>query len=103
MYSPSNFHGFHRFHEIFYKLRKYISTVWKNEKFTVTQKKNSSNQLFISNLFSKTVTFTEFLPKMRVREFDRHSGVVISKISPPRLFCKNFVKVILSQKSYTVN
>ena len=32
------------------------------------QKNISSNQLF-SNLFSKIVTFTEFLPKMREREF----------------------------------
>ena len=32
------------------------------------QRKISSNQLF-SNLFSKTVTFTKFLPKLREREF----------------------------------
>ena len=32
------------------------------------QKEISSSQLF-SNLFSKTVTFTKFLPKMREREF----------------------------------
>ena len=32
------------------------------------QKNISSNQLF-RNLFSKTVTFTKFLPKIREREF----------------------------------
>ena len=35
-----------------------------NEKFSLTEKKNSSNQLF-SNFFSKTVTFTKFLQKKR--------------------------------------
>ena len=40
----------------------FYCTVWKIEKFTVTQKKNSSNQLF-SIFFSKYVTFTKFLSK----------------------------------------
>ena len=81
MYSPSNFHGFHRFHEIFYKLRKYISTVWKNEKFTVTQKKNSSNQLF-SIFFSKNVTFTKFLSKILGCEIqDVSTSILIAVIS----------------------
>ena len=35
------------------------STVWKNEKFSLTKKKISSNQLF-SNFFSKTIAFTKF-------------------------------------------
>ena len=41
------------------------NAMWKNEKFS-RQKNISLNQLF-SNLFSKTVTFTKFLPKMRER------------------------------------
>ena len=47
----------------------YSNTVWKNEKFTVTQK-NSSNQLF-SVFFSKTVTFTKFLSKKFDSKFPR--------------------------------
>ena len=62
---------FHLFHS---------SLVWKLRKFTVTQCRKtrnslslleiffSSNQLF-SNLFSKAVNLTKFLPKMREREF----------------------------------
>ena len=42
-------------------------TVWKLREFSLT-KNISSNQLF-SNLFSKTVTFTKFLPKMHERAF----------------------------------
>ena len=44
-----------------------VTTLWKNQKFTLTNK-ISSNQL-LSNFFSKTVTFTKFLPKMRESEF----------------------------------
>ena len=40
------------------------STVWKNAKFTLTEKIISSNQLF-SDLFIKNVVFTKFLPKSR--------------------------------------
>ena len=35
-------------------------TVWKNEKFSLNEKRNSSNQLF-SNFFSKTIALTKFL------------------------------------------
>ena len=38
----------------------------KNEKFTLTDKKNSSNQLF-SYFYSKNDAFTKFLPKKSVR------------------------------------
>ena len=44
------------------------TTGWRNEKFSLTKKNISSNQLF-STLFSKTVNFTKFLPKIREREF----------------------------------
>ena len=48
----------------------YIRThnVEKREILSHHQKNNSSNQL-LSNLFSKTVTFTKILPKMNEREF----------------------------------
>ena len=48
-------------------LNCYQPTVWKNETFTLTGK-NSSAQLY-SNFFSKTVTFTRFLPKKRESKF----------------------------------
>ena len=51
------------------------STVWKNEKFSLTEKKFSWNQLF-SNFFSKTVTFKKFCPKKREREFPQFSHCV---------------------------
>ena len=42
------------------------STVWKNENFSLTKKIfRQINSLL--NYFSKTVTFTKFLPKMRER------------------------------------
>ena len=41
-------------------------TVWKNEKFTLTEK--TSNQIFSSS-FSKHVTFTKFLSKMCESKF----------------------------------
>ena len=49
------------------KLRK-INTTHCEHEILSHQKNISSNQLF-SNLFSKTVTFTKFLPKMSEREF----------------------------------
>ena len=53
------------FHEIFFLVRENCDfTVQKNEIQSFT--KNSSNQLF-SNLFSKIVTFTKILSKMRER------------------------------------
>ena len=52
------------FHEFFCQIVFFLlySAVWKNEKFAVTQKKNSSNQLY-SIFFHKNVTFTKFLSK----------------------------------------
>ena len=50
------------FTENFQEKKGRVRTVWKNEK------KISSNQLF-SNFFSKTVTFTKFLPEMRESKF----------------------------------
>ena len=43
-------------------------TVLKLQKFSLTEKKNSSNQLF-SDFFSKTIAFTKFLRKKCEREF----------------------------------
>jgi len=40
----------------------YMYTLWKNQKFTLTEFFFSSNQLF-SNFFSEYVSFTKFLPK----------------------------------------
>ena len=45
-----------------------MHSVEKNEKFFLTEKKISSNQLF-SNFFSKTIAFTKFLRQMCEREF----------------------------------
>ena len=50
-----------------WKILSSMLTLWKNEKFSLT-KFFLSNQLF-SNLFSKSATFTKFLPKIRDREF----------------------------------
>lgn len=44
--------------------------MWKNEKFTLTKRNISSNQLY-SNLFSRTATFPKFLPKLSEREFPK--------------------------------
>ena len=45
-------------------LSTYLRTMWKNEKFTVTEK-NSSNQLLVHVHFSsKNVIFTKLLLKM---------------------------------------
>ena len=55
------------FSQIFFS-KKCESTVWKNEKFSLTEKKISSNQLF-SDFFSKTIAFTKFLRKKCEREF----------------------------------
>ena len=69
-------------------------TLWKNEKSTLTEKKNSSNQLF-SIFFSKTVTFTKFLPKMRESEFLEfpQCGAVMYRNLLSNFFNRNFVKV----------
>ena len=45
----------------------YSVIVWKNEEFSLT--KEIFCQINSCNSFSKTVTFTEFLPKRREREF----------------------------------
>ena len=42
------------------------NTLWKNEKFSLT--KIIFRQINSSNLFSETVTFTEFLQKMREKD-----------------------------------
>ena len=61
-----------RFHE---KICEFLhgltnhSTLWKLRKFTLTEKKFRQITYVFSNFFSKTVTFTKFLPKMREREF----------------------------------
>ena len=76
----SNFICNRYFHEIFVKILRVLTkinflklsfnTVHSVEKREIlSHRKNiSSNQLF-SKLFSKIVTFTKFLPKMREREF----------------------------------
>ena len=45
-----------------------VCTLWKNEKFTLTEFLFSSNHLF-SNFVSKTITFTKFLPKKSESKF----------------------------------
>ena len=45
----------------FYTVSSIICTVWKNKKFSLTEK-ISSNQLF-SNFVTKTIAFTKFLQK----------------------------------------
>ena len=52
----------------------YHSELWKNEKFSHHQK--IFREINSCNLFSKTITFTKFLPKMRESEFPEfpHSG-----------------------------
>ena len=67
-----------------------FSTMWKNEKFSLT-KKNSSNQLFALVISFKNVTFTKcLLNRENICKFHTvfsfHS-VVISEIFP---HCKNF-------------
>ena len=52
-----------------------MHSVEKQEILSPHQKNISLNQLF-SYLFSKTVTFTKFLPKMREREFPQFTHSV---------------------------
>ena len=54
------------------------NTVWKNEKFSLTEIFFSSNQLF-SSFFSRTINFTKFLWKKCEREFLQfpHCGKVL--------------------------
>ena len=63
----------------------------KNEKFSLTEKKNSSNQLF-SNFYSKTIAFTEFLRKKCKREFLQfpHCGRANSTV------CENYGTLLSS-------
>ena len=70
IYITKKFENYKTLH-ISLKLR---TAVWKNEKFTVTQK-NSSNQLF-SIFFSKKVTFTKFLYKKCVRALEESEARV---------------------------
>ena len=49
------------------------STLLKNEYFSLTEKKNSWNQL-LSNFLSKTIAFTKFLWKTCEREFCSHQS-----------------------------
>ena len=53
----------------YYRKTRMFYKVWKNEKFTLTEKIMSSNQLS-SNFFSNTVTFTKFLPKKSESKFE---------------------------------
>ena len=78
-------------------MKNYSHKVWKNEKFSLTEEKNSSNQLF-SNFFSKTrktITFTKFLRKKCGREFLQfpHHSVEITGIPSHAFLEKDFVKV----------
>ena len=43
--------------------------MWKNEKFSLTERKFRQINYLSSNFFSKTVAFTKFLPIKCVREF----------------------------------
>ena len=51
----------------FVKSSSSVRTVWKNEKFSLTR--NISSILLFINLFSKSVIFTEILPKLRERGY----------------------------------
>ena len=73
----------------------HTALLWKTEIFTLDhRKKISSNQLF-SNFFSKTVTFTKFLPKKYVSRFFCHSDFTWNHL---QLFSKTFVKVTVLLK-----
>ena len=80
-------------------------TVWKNEKFTVTHKKISSNQL-ISIFFSKNVTFTKVLSKKCDSKWEIHchsnffsSNQFRVKFSSKKLLSQNFCKKVVAVKS----
>ena len=62
-----------------------MHSVEKREILSPHRKNISSNQLF-SNFFSKTVTFTEFLPKMREREFRQIKVLIKEKELVSRFF-----------------
>ena len=63
----------------------------------LSQRKISSNQLYLLDLFSKTVTFTKFLPKMPDRELRLFSHWnAVWKL-------RNFTATILSQKFREIN
>ena len=61
-------------------LDKY-DTVWKNEKFSLTEK-NSSNQLF-----GKTIAFTKFLRKNCERERISATDNAIAPVKIMELYC----------------
>ena len=44
-------------------------TVWKNEKFTLTEKKLRQMNYIFSSFFSENVTFTKFLSKKSDSKF----------------------------------
>ena len=70
----------------------------EKEEILSHQKNISSNQLF-SNLFSKTVTFMKFLPKMREREFDSRNFHTVHCGHVPHHF---FAKFSCNQRMYLV-
>ena len=84
----------------FFPLRK--NTFWfqshsvEKREILSHQKCTSSNQLF-SNLFSKTVSFTKFLSKMREREFPQFpqcAGITRNSLFPGELPRKIFFRQI---------
>ena len=79
--SRYEFHWFHENSVLCYTLWKILHNVEK--------RKISSNQLF-SNFFSKSLTFTEFLPKMCETKLQQFPHCVL--YARLTVFDKNFVK-----------
>ena len=82
------------------------NTVWKNEKFSLTEIFFSSNQLF-SSFFSRTINFTKFLWKKCEREFLQfpHCGKVLKnaitqkkKIREINSSVTSLVRTLISRK-----
>ena len=78
-----------------WSVRSNNSLLWKNEKFSLTEKKFVKSSIF-SDLFSKNVTFTKFLPKKRESNFRNiHTGTASKqqKFTLTSAFCrKKYVK-----------
>ena len=49
--------------------KEIVTFTQRGKREILSHQKNFSTNQFFSNLFSKTVTFTKFLPKIREREF----------------------------------
>ena len=66
-----------------------VCTVWKNGKFSLTQNIFRQINSLVTYLFSKTVTFTKFLPKLRERIPVISTHTVLCHLFPSNQFRKN--------------